>query len=597
MIPLNNKYIYVLAGLLVLGMSACAPQRLTPQYETPPPDLRLEDNRLYFKALDAQNRGKLGEAEELWEVFLKRYPDSVQALNNLGRVYYLNDKLSQAVQQFEKGLALEPGDKRLRQNLSDALKLEANLLYEDKRYDATIQKLRRLKEIAPVDEKQDIQIRIEKVEDEIFNQVRQADTAEAYRSFLEKYPEGINAQRARKRLKEIEAQSGTLEAPSGMSALVPHVETEPEKTEMEKTEPAGKQVTAPVPAPQKKKMTPPQPVAPQKDEMAILEQTFTDETLDETIVEEPGPQSAGTQPPAGGKKETVFNTEQFGEGGEPVQIEPDSPELASTGPEPAESQAPEKLYGSDVSDQALDEFLKSLDTEELEVQPEKPDTAVFPEDKPPAPEKIEPLTQQAPQVESGPTTPPGDMKMIAPFEALADQEEPVSQFPVDPQTAPAGSKPKPEAVTKLAEQPVVQKTAPIKKKTDKHPSAPVKKQTAAKKQPSSGTHPPVEPPPGRRVEETPHKAEAFGSRTLVRVEIDSGHLNVRSEPSVKTGAIVGKLKRGDTVPLVKETRLWFQVEYKKGKHGWISRDYARKLPPALHNERFGPFHEPVIAAA
>jgi len=83
----------------------------------------------------------------------------------------------------------------------------------------------------------------------------------------------------------------------------------------------------------------------------------------------------------------------------------------------------------------------------------------------------------------------------------------------------------------------------------------------------------------------------------VRVEIDDGYLNVRSEPSVQNGRPVGKLRRGDTVPLVKETQLWFQVEYQKGKHGWISRTYARKLPRSSKSERFNMVDDPFTAAA
>ena len=311
MIPLNNKYICALVGLLILWTAACAPKRLAPRYETPPPDLKLEDNRLYYKALEAQNQGRLSEAEEMWETFLKRYPDSVQGHNNLGRVYFLNDKLSQAVQQFERGLGLEPGDARLRQNLADALKLQANLLYEDGRYDATIKKLQRLHAIAPMDQKQGIQIRMEKVEDRIYDQVRRSDTAEAYRNFIEKYPNGINAQRARQRLKEIEAQSSKTESTSGLSSLVPDVLQE------EPASPVEKEVAPPVPAPEKP-VTEPKPVpAPKQEEVVIFEESFSDETLDETIVEEPGMKSGSTQPPA--SSDSVFNTEMFGRG-EPVEI-------------------------------------------------------------------------------------------------------------------------------------------------------------------------------------------------------------------------------------------------------------------------------------
>lgn len=571
MFPLNNKYIWPLVGVLILWTAACAPKRLTPQYETPPPDLKLEDNRLYYKALDAQNRGRLSEAEELWEVFLKRYPDSVEGHNNLGRVYYLNDKLSQAIQQFERGLELEPGDARLRQNLADALKLQANLLFEDKRYDATIQKLRRLHEVAPQEQKQGIQIRMEKVEDRIYEQVRRSDTAEAYRDFIDKYPNGINAQRARQRLKEIEAQSGKTESTSG--SVVPGVLP-------------GKKKTSPVPPPE-------QPVTGPgsggQEEVGMLGDPLTEETLDETIVEEPGMKS-GTQPPP--SKKSVFNSEMFGQG-EPVEVEPDSHEIAKTGPESVKKPSTEKPYGSDVTDQTLDEFLDSLDTREMKVQPEKPksETLIFPEPGKPEPEPVEPLTKkQIPSEKTGPQTGPEDMDMIAPFEALAGEETAVPTGPGSVEPPSAGSQKQAEAMMEVAKQPTDKKTAVKKESADDKPVA-VKKQAAVKKKPAP------EKPPELLEDKPQQQAEAAPSRPMVQVEIDDGYLNVRSEPSVQNGRSIGKLRRGDTVPLVKETQLWFQVEYRKGKHGWISRTYARKLPRSSKSDRFNLVDDPFTAAA
>jgi len=572
MFPLNNKYIWPLVGVLILWAAACAPKRLTPQYETPPPDLKLEDNRLYYKALDAQNRGRLSEAEELWEVFLKRYPDSVEGHNNLGRVYYLNDNLSQAVQQFERGLELEPGDARLRQNLADALKLQSNLLFEDKRYDATIQKLQRLHEIAPQEQKQGIQIRMEKVEDRIYEQVRSSDTAEAYRAFIDKYPDGINAQRARQRLKEIEAQSGKTESTSGVPGVLP-----------------GKKKTPPVPPPERPVTEPgPKPESKQ-EELVIFEENFTDETLDETIVEEPGMES-GTQPPA--SKKPVFNTEMFGQG-EPVEVPPDSHEIAKTGPESVKKPSPEKPYGSDVTDQTLDEFLDSLDTREMEVQPEKPksETLIFPEPGKLEPEPVEPLTRkQIPSEKTGPQTGPEDMDMIAPFEALAGEETAVPTGPGSVEPPSAGSQKQAGSMMEVAKQPPDKKTAVKKESAGDQPVA-VKKQAAVKKK----TAP--EKPPELLEDKPQQNASAAPTRPMVRVEIDDGYLNVRSEPSVQNGRPVGKLRRGDTVPLVKETQLWFQVEYQKGKHGWISRTYARKLPRSSKSERFNMVDDPFTAAA
>ncbi len=611
MFPLNNKYIWALTGLLMLWVAACAPKRLTPHYETPPPDLKVEDNRLYYKALDAQNRGRLKEAEELWQVFLKRYPDSVHGHNNLGRVYYLEDKLTQATQQFEQGLALEPADPRLRQNLADALKLQANLLYEDKRFDATIQKLDRLREISPQEEQQGIQIRIEKVEDKIYEQVRKVDTPESYRDFLQKYPEGINAQRARQRLKELD---GGVES-SGLSSLIPGMPdlfgTESESMEM----PMGSKTPPVTP----ETVTPQPEVKPK--EMATFKDPFTEETLPEVPVSgkiTPGKKGMIEEEPVAPSGDSFFDTENFGKAGvqKPLQEKPESTEVAKTEPESPLQKKKVKPYGSEVTDEALDDFLKSLDDQDIQVQPSAPKPeAVEPMDQtsevPLVPESGEiPVTQLTEPVEMPESVPPSssnvpslqtevqdvpeELEMIAPFEALAKQEPkkmvpdktkkvplPKPKPPVQvtekkksgpgelpvissvevenqalPQTATLDNmKPTPPQTLKKKPDPVPGKLSASKEKSPARKKTEAENEKLAKKEPA---------PPAEKV--------------MVEVDVEPGtYLNVRSRPSVENGKLIGKLKDGDTVPLVRETTLWFQVEYQKGKQGWISRTYSHKL--------------------
>ncbi|MDP7057264.1 MAG: SH3 domain-containing protein [Nitrospinaceae bacterium] len=56
-----------------------------------------------------------------------------------------------------------------------------------------------------------------------------------------------------------------------------------------------------------------------------------------------------------------------------------------------------------------------------------------------------------------------------------------------------------------------------------------------------------------------------------------GPLNVRSEPEKKTGNIVYKLKNGAKTTFADENEGWYQVEYAKGKKGWISKKYSKLL--------------------
>ncbi|KKR57544.1 MAG: hypothetical protein UU05_C0052G0003 [Candidatus Curtissbacteria bacterium GW2011_GWA1_40_47] len=54
-----------------------------------------------------------------------------------------------------------------------------------------------------------------------------------------------------------------------------------------------------------------------------------------------------------------------------------------------------------------------------------------------------------------------------------------------------------------------------------------------------------------------------------------GFLRVRREPSL-TAAEIGRVKTGDELEVVQETKDWVQVKF-AGKQGWISAQYAKKL--------------------
>jgi TonB family protein len=54
-------------------------------------------------------------------------------------------------------------------------------------------------------------------------------------------------------------------------------------------------------------------------------------------------------------------------------------------------------------------------------------------------------------------------------------------------------------------------------------------------------------------------------------------LSVRAEPKVETGNIVYKLKKGAKTVYTGENEGWYQIEYTKGKKGWISKKYSTLL--------------------
>lgn len=84
----------------------------------------------------------------------------------------------------------------------------------------------------------------------------------------------------------------------------------------------------------------------------------------------------------------------------------------------------------------------------------------------------------------------------------------------------------------------------------------------------------------------------------ITVEEDST-LNVRSMPSSE-GAVVDMLTEGDTLPLIKESGEWYQLQFEDGSTGWVSKKFSRILNTGTEAET--PFPEvetggPVTAEA
>lgn len=203
---MNTRFPVILLALFIYG-TGCATQNVIKVYETPPPSIPSSDNRLFAKALAAQNAGRVKEALQRWQRFLALHPSSFEARNNLGLLYYTENQVSQALHEFEVAYRLEPISEKIRKNLSRALKFQADLQYESKEYPRVIRNLKRLKEVSPPQEQQGLDIKIEKVEDAIYEQVQQADTKRAYQDFIRKYPDGLNADAAKKRILQLDSRS------------------------------------------------------------------------------------------------------------------------------------------------------------------------------------------------------------------------------------------------------------------------------------------------------------------------------------------------------------------------------------------------------
>ena len=77
----------------------------------------------------------------------------------------------------------------------------------------------------------------------------------------------------------------------------------------------------------------------------------------------------------------------------------------------------------------------------------------------------------------------------------------------------------------------------------------------------------------KRERPTPPAQEASPAKRA-RVVTKNAPLRVRAEPDVRSKALA-QISKDSVVPVFQETKDWFQIEYRKGKKGWISRKYSQ----------------------
>lgn len=79
------------------------------------------------------------------------------------------------------------------------------------------------------------------------------------------------------------------------------------------------------------------------------------------------------------------------------------------------------------------------------------------------------------------------------------------------------------------------------------------------------------------------KAEEETETMLVEIlTTPTGYLRVRSEPSASASE-VSQVKPGEKYLFIEDDAAtgWFKIEYQKGKSGWVSNQYAKKIEGAL----------------
>lgn len=188
--------------------SCATPSRaVNPYFEMPPEHLLIAERELFSLALQQQKNNKLKSSIGLWKRFLANNPRSFRGYNNLGMVYYTNDQLSLALSAFETALDLEPFDHKIKENLKRTLRFQITLLRENKDYDAAIQCLKRIAYLSEGAERLKVELQIQTMVNNIFEQVKRSNSLEDYEAFLAKYPNSPGySNEARRRIERIKSQ-------------------------------------------------------------------------------------------------------------------------------------------------------------------------------------------------------------------------------------------------------------------------------------------------------------------------------------------------------------------------------------------------------
>ena len=200
--------------VFLFGVWSCAttPRAVNPYFEMPPEHLLIAERELFSLALQQQKNNKLKSSIGLWTRFLANNPRSFRGYNNLGMVYYANGQLSLALSTFETGLDLEPFDKKIKDNLKRTLRFQVTLLRENKDYDAAIQSLKRIAKLSEESERKKVAFQIQKMVNNIFEQVKRSNSLEEYEAFLTRYPNILgHSDEARRRIERIKSQKSPME--------------------------------------------------------------------------------------------------------------------------------------------------------------------------------------------------------------------------------------------------------------------------------------------------------------------------------------------------------------------------------------------------
>jgi uncharacterized protein YgiM (DUF1202 family) len=609
----ESKHLIALLGVLALVYSGCASDGDMPadhQIEAPQTVESEPDKELFAQALKAQNAGQVEPAIKLWKEYLAKRPESYAGHNNLGSLYYNQDMLTQALQEFETAYRLQPDDETTQKNLVRALRFKASMLHENREYFKTLEVLARLENTVEPEEKQAVLFKQEQVEDQIFLQVIKANNSAAYQDFINRFPDGFNAVRAREYLeqnptnrvskatsqKKSWISSGKMVTPGGDSGNTKSWVSSEQPPDYSSSSPTA--IYTPPPAGTKKKK---EGDFFGTDSAAVEGITEDNVTTSQEIDQakaipfedfEKPERSSGEQAPA---KEPVDGNENRRVVAEfdPIRGEPETvtasldtlPDLkpvpvaaiplVTEAPDAAETKAGDIQMQPAEQEQAM----AVPDSEEETVEP------VSQEEPQEEAKQEEPQTEMAQAENAEPETVESESERIARIvkEEIAIAEGAQSQ---QAQTEPAqemqtnNESPQEESLEVARfdpeEQDVKQETAPaesaavegVPNLSDLEEKKEISQETVSETVAAL-----IPSPPATEAMETPAETKDPSNPMVVIQMREGATLNVRANPSPQ-GEVMGYLENGDMMPLVSESGDWYQIEIEEGLSGWVSKKYS-----------------------
>jgi uncharacterized protein YgiM (DUF1202 family) len=594
----ESKHLIALLGVLALVISGCASGGSKPtaqQFEAPKTVAEGPDQKLFSQALKAQNEGQFDSAIKLWKSFLSKHPKSFEGHNNLGLVYYAQDMVSQALHEFETAYRLNREDPKIRKNLARTLRFKASIVHENREYFKTLEILARLELIVEPEEKQGVLFQQEQVEDQIFLQVIKADNSAAYQDFINHFPDGLNAVRAREYLAENPGQSKKVsKVTSNSKSWISSGKAGDSWASSEKPpEYAASRPTA--------VYTPPPAGASKKTgDFFGADSAAVEKSIDEENVSGPQKVDPATavpfedfEKPERSSGEEVA-TKELTDGKEnnriasefdPIREDPDAvtaslDTLPDLKPAPVEEALPEAVEVPKPDDTAV--------AGAIEMQPveQEAETAGLAEAiaeqankegaKPEAPEMAQTENAGSETVES-------ESERIARIvreeierseSAQPAQEQPEPTQP-EPAMEPAVESPQEEPMETASIDPVDQgvkeEMAPAEDTAvEETPPASEEKEAISAETVSETVAALMPSPPATEAMEAPVES----SDSMVVVQMRKGAtLNVRAKPSTQ-GEIMGYLEDGDMMPFVSDSGDWYQIEIDEEQSGWISKKYS-----------------------